>query len=181
LSSNRPDVISWILDRAWTGFRPVQAIKNDARHRHHPIMMYTSQEGELYLGQARALGAVGVLPKQIKPTDVSRCCTSCTWSRPSHCGASSFTPLRMEGVPAGARRRRAVQATHRQRAAGAFRGAAPRAGRRHRHQTDRITGEVRALLLEALPPPPETGAPPPRAATPLWAWWSRARRSPWLW
>jgi hypothetical protein len=37
-----------------------------------PIMMYTSQEGELYLGQARALGAVGVLPKQIKPTDVSK-------------------------------------------------------------------------------------------------------------
>ena len=35
-------------------------------------MMYTSQEGELYLGQARALGAVGVLPKQIKPTDVSK-------------------------------------------------------------------------------------------------------------
>ncbi len=37
-----------------------------------PIMMYTSQEGELYLGQARALGAIGVLPKQIKPADVSR-------------------------------------------------------------------------------------------------------------
>jgi len=37
-------------------------------------------------------------------------------------------------------------------------------------QTDRITGEVRALLLESLPPPPETGAPPPRAATPPWAW-----------
>ncbi len=35
-------------------------------------MMYTSQEGELYLGQARALGAVGVLPKQIKPADVSK-------------------------------------------------------------------------------------------------------------
>jgi hypothetical protein len=37
-----------------------------------PILMYTSQEGELYLGQARALGAVGVLPKQIQPTDVSK-------------------------------------------------------------------------------------------------------------
>ncbi len=33
-------------------------------------MMYTSQEGELYLGQACALGAAGVLPKQIKPADV---------------------------------------------------------------------------------------------------------------
>lgn len=34
--------------------------------------MYTSQEGELYVGQARALGAIGVLPKQIKPVEVSQ-------------------------------------------------------------------------------------------------------------
>jgi hypothetical protein len=37
-----------------------------------PIMMYTSQQGELYVGQARALGAVGVLPKLVKPVDVSK-------------------------------------------------------------------------------------------------------------
>jgi hypothetical protein len=37
-----------------------------------PIMMYTSQEGELYVGQARALGAMGVLPKQVRPVDVSK-------------------------------------------------------------------------------------------------------------
>jgi hypothetical protein len=39
-------------------------------------------------------------------------------------------------------------------------------------QTDRITAEVRALLLEALPPPPPLATPdptPPRAATP-WPW-----------
>jgi len=35
-------------------------------------MMYTSQEGELYLSQARALGALGVLPKQTKHIDVSK-------------------------------------------------------------------------------------------------------------
>ena len=35
-------------------------------------MMYTSQEGELYVGQARALGAMGVLPKQVRPVDVSK-------------------------------------------------------------------------------------------------------------
>jgi hypothetical protein len=34
--------------------------------------MYTSQEGDLYLGQARALGAEGVLPKQIKQADVTK-------------------------------------------------------------------------------------------------------------
>jgi CheY-like chemotaxis protein len=54
------------------GFQAVQAIKNNPRTAMIPIMMYTSQEGELYLGQARALGAVGVLPKQIKPADVSK-------------------------------------------------------------------------------------------------------------
>jgi hypothetical protein len=37
-----------------------------------PVMMYTSQEGELYMSQARALGAVGVLPKTVKQADVSR-------------------------------------------------------------------------------------------------------------
>src|SRR5439155_970513 len=39
-------------------------------------------------------------------------------------------------------------------------------------QTERITGEVRALLREALPRAPEGGArPPPRAATAPWVWW----------
>ena len=73
LTSNRPDVI--FMDHlmpGMDGFQAVQAIKNDPRTATIPIMMYTSQEGELYLGQARALGAVGVLPKQIKPTDVSK-------------------------------------------------------------------------------------------------------------
>ena len=37
-----------------------------------PVVMYTSQEGELYVSQARALGAVGVLPKTVKQADVSR-------------------------------------------------------------------------------------------------------------
>ena len=54
------------------GFQAVQAIKNNPRTATIPIMMYTSQEGELYLSQARALGAIGVLPKQIKHADVSK-------------------------------------------------------------------------------------------------------------
>jgi hypothetical protein len=32
-----------------------------------PVMMYTAKEGEVYVGQARALGAFGVLPKQVQP------------------------------------------------------------------------------------------------------------------
>ena len=54
------------------GFQAVQAIKSNPLTATIPIMMYTSQEGELYLSQARALGALGVLPKQIKPVDVTK-------------------------------------------------------------------------------------------------------------
>jgi CheY-like chemotaxis protein len=71
LAHNRPDVI--FMDHlmpGMDGFQAVQAIKNNPRTAMIPILMYTSQEGELYLGQARALGAVGVLPKSVAPSDV---------------------------------------------------------------------------------------------------------------
>jgi CheY-like chemotaxis protein len=73
LASRRPDVV--FMDHlmpGMDGFQAVQAIKNDPRTATIPIMMYTSQEGEVYLGQARALGAIGVLPKQIRHADVSK-------------------------------------------------------------------------------------------------------------
>jgi CheY-like chemotaxis protein len=73
LTRERPDVI--FMDHlmpGMDGFQAVQAIKNNPRTATIPIMMYTSQEGELYLSQARALGAIGVLPKQIKHADVSK-------------------------------------------------------------------------------------------------------------
>lgn len=52
------------------GFQAVKAIKSDPRTATIPIMMYTSKEGDLYVGEARALGAVGVLPKEVKPADL---------------------------------------------------------------------------------------------------------------
>jgi CheY-like chemotaxis protein len=73
LGHHRPDVI--FMDHlmpGMDGFQAVQAIKNNPRTATIPIMMYTSQEGDLYVGQARALGAMGVLPKQLKPVDVSK-------------------------------------------------------------------------------------------------------------
>jgi CheY-like chemotaxis protein len=73
LTRQRPDVI--FMDHlmpGMDGFQAVQAIKNNPRTATIPIMMYTSQEGELYLSQARALGALGVLPKQIKHADVAK-------------------------------------------------------------------------------------------------------------
>ncbi len=73
LATHRPDAI--FMDHMMAGMdglQAVQIIKNNPRTATIPIMMYTSQEGELYVGQARALGAIGVLPKQIKPADVTK-------------------------------------------------------------------------------------------------------------
>lgn len=73
LNDHRPDVI--FMDHlmpGMDGFEAVSAIKNNPDTATIPIMMYTSQEGEVYVGQARALGAVGVLPKQVEPVEVSK-------------------------------------------------------------------------------------------------------------
>lgn len=73
LKKERPDVV--FMDHlmpGMDGLEAVRIIKADADTATIPIMMYTSQEGELYVGQARALGAIGVLPKTIKPIDVTK-------------------------------------------------------------------------------------------------------------
>jgi CheY-like chemotaxis protein len=54
------------------GLQAVREIKANPELAAIPIMMYTSQEGEIYGGQARASGAVGVLPKSIRPIDVTK-------------------------------------------------------------------------------------------------------------
>ncbi len=73
LKDRRPDVI--FMDHLMPGMDGLQAvreIKANPELASIPIMMYTSQEGEIYGGQARASGAVGVLPKSIRPIDVTK-------------------------------------------------------------------------------------------------------------
>ena len=73
LGQNRPDII--FMDHempGMDGFEAVSAIKKNPATATIPIMMYTAQEGELYVGQARALGAVGVLPKQVESVELSK-------------------------------------------------------------------------------------------------------------
>lgn len=53
-----------------TGLEAVSLIKKNPRTAMIPVMMYTAQEGEVFVGQARALGAVGVLPKEVSPSDL---------------------------------------------------------------------------------------------------------------
>jgi CheY-like chemotaxis protein len=52
------------------GFEAVKRIKSDSLTAVIPIMMYTSKGGDVYLSQARALGAVGIIPKTISPVDL---------------------------------------------------------------------------------------------------------------
>jgi CheY-like chemotaxis protein len=73
LKHSRPDVV--FLDHNMPGidgFEALEAIKTNPATATIPVMMYTSQEGELYVGQARALGALGVLPKTLQPVEVAQ-------------------------------------------------------------------------------------------------------------
>ncbi len=49
------------------GLEAVKAIKSNPLTATIPVMMYTSRGGEVYVSQARALGAVDLLPKQVEP------------------------------------------------------------------------------------------------------------------
>ncbi len=184
LATHRPDVI--FMDHmmpGMDGFQAVQAIKNNPRTATIPIMMYTSQEGELYLGQARALGAVGVLPKQIKQADVSKVLyqlhlvtdrrrseqtTFTAVNAPPGVSASpSPTSPDLAAIAAAADPSLPVALTTtslREQFAELRRALVAGVDT----QTDRITAEVRALLLESLPPPPP-GVLPPAPPVP-WGW-----------
>ena len=177
LTSNRPDVI--FMDHmmpGMDGFQAVQAIKNNPRTATIPIMMYTSQEGELYLGQARALGAVGVLPKTIKQADVSkvlyqlhlvadrRRSEQTTFKAVNVPGPEGAPPDRV--VPGESAAPVALTATALREQFAELRRALVAS---IDTQTDRITAEVRALLLEALPPPPPQAGSAPAHPVP-WGW-----------
>lgn len=73
LARHRPDVV--FMDHmmpGMNGFEAVKVIKADAELATVPVVMYTSRSGEVYVGQARALGALDVLPKEVKPADLYR-------------------------------------------------------------------------------------------------------------
>lgn len=68
LKHQRPDAI--FMDHmmpGMDGFEAVKRIKGNSETSTIPIMMYTSKGGDVYLSQARALGAVGIIPKTISP------------------------------------------------------------------------------------------------------------------
>jgi len=64
LEHTLPDIL--FLDHSMPGMDGLETIKLIKSNPHTatvPVLMYTAKEGEVYVGQARALGAVDVLPK----------------------------------------------------------------------------------------------------------------------
>lgn len=52
------------------GFEAIKAIKGNPDTSTIPIMMYTSKGGDQYVSEARALGAIGILPKQVQASEL---------------------------------------------------------------------------------------------------------------
>lgn len=173
LRDHHPDVI--FMDHLMPGMDGLQAvreIKANPSLASIPIMMYTSQEGEIYGGQARASGAVGVLPKSIRPIDVTKALYQL-----------QLLPERRDGEPS------ALQSTNGEPAA-AQAQAAPGADPRMRSAVEAMlkeqSVELRRFMVSTLeahthrilselrprePEPPEDveQTPPPAAPTP-WGW-----------
>jgi CheY-like chemotaxis protein len=74
LAHHAPDVI--FMDHlmpGMDGFRALQIIKSHPETAMIPVIMYTSKSGDVYTGQARALGALDVVSKdRINATDLSK-------------------------------------------------------------------------------------------------------------
>jgi CheY-like chemotaxis protein len=177
LNSHRPDAI--FMDHlmpGMDGLQAVQAIKSNPETATIPIMMYTSQEGELYVGQARALGAMGVLPKQVRPVDVSKVLYELHLlpdRRDTAEPALSPVELDASNAAAGA-------------AAGADRrSAGPDWGRRMETAVKESGADVRRFIVasldsfasriitdirDAMPPPPPPAAAPEVKKPPQWPW-----------
>jgi CheY-like chemotaxis protein len=158
------------------GFQALQAIKNNPQTATIPIMMYTSQEGELYLGQARALGAVGVLPKQIKQADVSKVLYQLHLVADRRTSTqSSFRPLTVDPLSTAGATETATgthallsEAALREHLAELRHALAANIDNRIDSQFERLSANLRAMLQDALPPPavPALGAAESRS----WGW-----------
>jgi CheY-like chemotaxis protein len=174
LTRHRPDVI--FMDHlmpGMDGFQAVQAIKSNPRTATIPILMYTSQEGELYLGQARALGALGVLPKQVAPTDVSKVLQqlhlidtdSAAPTVSEEIGADEIVALSQLVSSTASRPALQPETFVRDQIAELRRFLVVSLDQ----QSERILEDVKVLVRDAAPPPVVVATPPPPRSVLPWA------------
>lgn len=74
LAHKRPTVVFMDhLMKGMDGFEALRVIKSNPDTATVPVIMYTSKSGDLYVGQARALGAIDVLSKDvIEPSSLDK-------------------------------------------------------------------------------------------------------------
>jgi CheY-like chemotaxis protein len=176
LKHGRPDAI--FMDHlmpGMDGLQAVKAIKSNPQTATIPIMMYTSQEGELYVGQARALGAMGVLPKQVRPVDVSKVLYE-LHLLPDRREGEEPALVPVEIGPGGQVERTAASAVPAsdvgRRIEAAIKQQSVDLRRFIIASLDGLASRLVADQLRAVPssgPPPEL-PPPARPAQPAWAW-----------
>jgi CheY-like chemotaxis protein len=175
LKQGRPDAI--FMDHlmpGMDGLQAVKAIKSNPQTATIPIMMYTSQEGELYVGQARALGAMGVLPKQVRPVDVSKVLYE-LHLLPDRREGDEPALVPVEIGPGGQVERPAAagpSADIGRRIEAAVKQQSVDLRRFIIASLDGLASRLEADQLRAVPssgPPPEP-PPPARAPQPAWAW-----------
>ena len=178
LKSYRPDAI--FMDHlmpGMDGLQAVQAIKGNPQTAMIPIMMYTSQEGELYVGQARALGALGVLPKQVRPVDVSKVLyelhllperRDMTESALAPMELEDGTPIERAPSPAG---RAAAAGDWAHRLESTVKDQAVDIRRFIVASLDSFASRIVSDMRDSMPPPTLEFPPAPaRAARPTWHW-----------
>lgn len=83
------------------GFETLRQIKRDPRLANIPVVMYTSQEGETYLGEAAALGAVGVLRKPVVSAEVDEILARLRLVGATHGADESRTTTLLPPAPSG--------------------------------------------------------------------------------
>lgn len=100
LSYNMPDVI--FLDHHMEGMDGLEAlkiIKTNPATATIPVVMYTSEKGDVYVGQARALGALDILSKEIiQPSNLQRLLSSLKITKHSDSNALPAEEIRASNV-----------------------------------------------------------------------------------
>jgi CheY-like chemotaxis protein len=129
------------------GFQAVEAIKGNPDTATIPIMMYTTKGGDLYVSQARALGAVGILPKQVQPGELFEVLNNLGLVRDRRtrkaASADSFTPMEPAPEYATQADRENMQEIARQAAVSISHG-----GNLQAHLAELIESNVHELRLE---------------------------------
>ena len=154
------------------GLQAVQAIKGNPQTAMIPIMMYTSQEGELYVGQARALGAMGVLPKQVRPVDVSKVLYELHLLPDRRdMTEAALAPVELEGGTPVVRPPAGGPVDWGRRLESAMRDQAADVRRFMVASLDSFASRIVSDVRDSLAAPPlEVPPPPARAARPTWPW-----------